>query len=102
VSQKLGLETPHALQQRRHNNSVRTTLKQTPHKPYTNPTAHYTTATELTLTLGIELSEQGHDAGNLGRFMLVEGLNIKVADQETGELLRDRTLDSTREYQRQK
>jgi hypothetical protein len=34
--------------------------------------------------------------------MLVEGLNIRVVDQETGELLRDLTLDTTRDYQRQK
>ena len=34
--------------------------------------------------------------------MLVEGLNIRVVDQETGELLRDLTLDTTRNYQRQK
>jgi hypothetical protein len=34
--------------------------------------------------------------------MLVEGLHIRVVDQETGELLRNLTLDATRDYQRQK
>jgi hypothetical protein len=34
--------------------------------------------------------------------MLVEGLHIRVVDQETAELLRNLTLDATRDYERQK
>jgi len=34
--------------------------------------------------------------------MLTGGTEIRVVDQQTGELLRDLTLDTTRDYQRQK
>ena len=45
----------------------------------------------------------------IGRFhkntkviMLIDGTEIRVVDQQTGELLRELTLDTTRDYQRQK
>jgi transposase InsO family protein len=34
--------------------------------------------------------------------MLIDGLDIRIVDQQTGELLRELTLDTSRDYQRQK
>ena len=34
--------------------------------------------------------------------MLVDGIEIRVVDQQTGELLRELTLDTTKDYQPQK
>jgi hypothetical protein len=33
--------------------------------------------------------------------MLIDGLEIRVVDQKTGELIRELTLDPAKDYQRQ-
>ena len=44
----------------------------------------------------------GRPYKNTRIIMLIDGLKIRVVDQKTGELIRELTLDPTRDYQRQK
>ena len=44
----------------------------------------------------------GRHYKNTRVIMLVDGLEIRVVDQQTGELLRELTLDTTKNYQPQK
>ncbi len=44
----------------------------------------------------------GRPHKNTRVIMLIDGTNIRIIDQQTGELLRELTLDTTRDYQPQK
>lgn len=43
----------------------------------------------------------GRPHKNIKVIMLIDGLQIRIVDQKTGELIRELTLDPTRDYQRQ-
>ena len=43
----------------------------------------------------------GRPHKNTRVIMLIDGLEIRVVDQKTGELIRELTIDPTRDYQRQ-
>ena len=42
----------------------------------------------------------GRSYKNVRVIMLIDGKDIRVVDKQTGELLRELTLDTTRDYQR--
>ncbi|MEG0298711.1 MAG: hypothetical protein RR609_03900 [Aurantimicrobium sp.] len=44
----------------------------------------------------------GRHYKNTRVIMLIDGLEIRVVDQQTGELLRELILDTSRDYQPQK